>query len=144
MIDLNLVNEVKKLENFPLRTYEKIRYADTDRQGHVNNAVFATLLESGRVELLYDQQHPLHDPLGSFVIASLKLDFLSEMQWPGTAEIGTKIVRVGSSSITIQQGIFQNQLLVASADTVVVHVSNENGKSLAISDKVKRFLEELQ
>jgi acyl-CoA thioester hydrolase len=28
-----------------------LRYADTDRQGHVNNAVFATFLESGRVRV---------------------------------------------------------------------------------------------
>lgn len=35
------------LEDFPLRTYDKIRYADTDQQGHVNNAVFATFLETG-------------------------------------------------------------------------------------------------
>ena len=32
-----------KLEDFPLRTFDKIRYADTDRQGLVNNAVFAPL-----------------------------------------------------------------------------------------------------
>jgi acyl-CoA thioester hydrolase len=33
-----------KLTDYPLRTYEKLRYADTDRQGHVNNAIFATML----------------------------------------------------------------------------------------------------
>jgi len=27
-------------EDFPLKVYDKIRYADTDRQGHVNNALF--------------------------------------------------------------------------------------------------------
>ena len=36
------------LDQFPLRTRDKLRYADTDRQGHVNNAVFATFLETGR------------------------------------------------------------------------------------------------
>ncbi len=28
-----------KLEDFTYRTYDKLRYGDTDRQGHVNNAV---------------------------------------------------------------------------------------------------------
>ncbi len=37
------------LDAFPLRTHEKLRYADTDRQGHINNAVFATLLETGLI-----------------------------------------------------------------------------------------------
>lgn len=26
---------------FPFQTFDKVRYADTDRQGHVNNAAFA-------------------------------------------------------------------------------------------------------
>lgn len=41
-----------KLEGFPFRSSDKLRYGDTDRQGHVNNAVFSTFLETGRVELL--------------------------------------------------------------------------------------------
>ena len=41
-----------ELGQFPCRTYDKLRYADTDRQGHVNNAVFSTMLETGRVEFL--------------------------------------------------------------------------------------------
>ena len=40
------------LEDFPARATDTIRYADTDRQGHVNNAVFSTFLETGRVMFL--------------------------------------------------------------------------------------------
>ena len=31
-----------QLEDFPVRVGDLIRYADLDRQGHVNNAVFST------------------------------------------------------------------------------------------------------
>ena len=48
-----------KYEEFPLKTYDKIRYADTDRQGHVNNAVFSTFLETGRVKILYNPDYPI-------------------------------------------------------------------------------------
>jgi hypothetical protein len=34
----------------PLRILEKLGHADTDRQGNVDNAVFSTMLETGRVE----------------------------------------------------------------------------------------------
>lgn len=40
-------------------TRDVIRYADTDRQGHVNNAVFSTFLETGRVDILYNPEMPL-------------------------------------------------------------------------------------
>ena len=66
--------ETTSIDDFPLRTYEKLRYVDTDRQGHVNNAVFASMLETGRVELLYSPDRPLADPQCSFVIARLTLD----------------------------------------------------------------------
>jgi hypothetical protein len=52
----------RSLSEFPQTTFDKLRYNDTDRQGHVNNAVFATLLESGRVEFLYAPEGALHDP----------------------------------------------------------------------------------
>jgi acyl-CoA thioester hydrolase len=64
-----------RLEDFPFRTYDKVRYADTDRQGHVNNAAFATYCETGRVEFLFDPQQPLYPPGAAFVIARLALDF---------------------------------------------------------------------
>ena len=77
-----------KLEDFPLRTFDKIRYADTDRQGHVNNANFSSFLETGRVEVLYNTDYPILVEGSSFVIASLKLEFLNEITWPGEVNIG--------------------------------------------------------
>jgi acyl-CoA thioester hydrolase len=35
-------------EDFPHQTFEKVRYGDTDAQGHVNNAIFPEYLETGR------------------------------------------------------------------------------------------------
>ncbi len=89
------------LNDFPSITFDKIRYADTDRQGHVNNAVFASFLETGRVEILYNPDAPVLPQGASFVIASLQLDFRKELKWPGRVDIGTGIVRIGNSSIQV-------------------------------------------
>ncbi len=125
---------------FPLKTTDKIRYSDTDRQGHVNNAVFSSFLETGRVELLYNASCPLHSAQGSFVIASLKLDFKKEIRWPGTIDIGTGLLHIGKSSIRIMQQLVQNEQCVAEAETVIVHVDAETGKSLPLSDEAKAIL----
>src|SRR5215469_3455179 len=97
-----------RLEDFPLRTFDKLRFGDTDRQGHVNNAAFATLLETGRVEMLYGGQTPLSDPGCGFVIARLELDFVSEMGWPGRVDIGTRVHSIGRSSVRLEQALFQD------------------------------------
>jgi acyl-CoA thioester hydrolase len=124
-------------------TYEKLRYADTDRQGHVNNAVFATMLETGRVELLYNPDDPLHGDGCAFVIASLQLDFLGEITWPGKVDIGSRVATVGRSSVTIEQGLFQNGLCAATARTVVVQVNEITRRSHPLSDTAVQRLSEL-
>ena len=55
-----------RLGDFAGQAYDKLRYGDTDRQGHVNNAVFATFMETGRVELIYSPQDPLLEDGFSF------------------------------------------------------------------------------
>ncbi len=133
--------ELLTLENFPLKASDKIRYGDTDRQGHLNNANFLTYLETGRVEFLYHPDFWKHAEGASFVIASVKLDFIKEMKWPGQIDIGTGILKVGNSSVRLHQQLFQNDICVASAETVIVQVDDQNGTSRPLSDGAKKALE---
>ena len=117
------------LSDFPLKTTDKLRYGDTDRQGHVNNAAFATFLETGRVELVI----PLAEEGASFVIARLELDFLAELTWPGSVEIGTRIAKIGRSSVTLEQAIFQNGKCAARSVSVIVQMDNASRRSRPLS-----------
>lgn len=128
------------LSDYPLNTFDKIRYCDTDRQGHVNNAVFSTFLETGRVELLYNPNNPLACSGGSFVIARITLDLLSELKWPGVVDIGTAVVKIGNSSIGLVQGLFQNGTLAATAETVIVQMDDETRRSKPLSLETKDIL----
>jgi len=128
------------LEDFPLKAYDKLRYADTDRQGHINNAVFATFLETGRVEVLYNPELPILSAGASFVIASLQLSFHKEIKWPGKVEIGTAILKIGNSSLRLYQQIFQGDQCAATAETVIVQVDDETGKGTALSQEARAVL----
>src|SRR6476620_4345550 len=110
----------RPFDAYPSRTSADIRYADMDRQGHVNNAVFATFSEIGRVAFLYDPARPLAPEGASFVIARLAIDFHAELFWPGTGEFGTGVTRIGRSSMTLAQGLFSNGKPVARAEAVIV------------------------
>ena len=129
-----------KIDDFPLKTYDKIRYVDTDRQGHVNNAVFASFLELGRVEVLYNHEYPVLAAGASFVIVSLKLEFLEEITWPGEVAIGTGILKIGNSSINFYQNLFQNEKCVAKAESVVVQVDNITRRSAHLTDIARKTL----
>ncbi len=46
------LNPAPRLEDFPYRLTDNVRFADLDPNQHVNNAVYATYFETGRVTLV--------------------------------------------------------------------------------------------
>lgn len=134
----------RPLREFPSHATDKLRYADTDRQGHVNNAVFSTFLETGRVEFLYDPDDPIMDDGAEFVVARMALDFRGEIQWPGSVNIGTGVQKIGTSSVTVAQVIYQNDRCVAEAETVIVQLDTASRSSRPLSDAARTRLEALQ
>ncbi|WP_425406079.1 acyl-CoA thioesterase [Hwanghaeella sp.] len=138
MADTDLKND------YPSWVVEKLRYNDTDRQGHINNAVFPTMLEAGRVSFLYNPENPIVEPGGSFVIARLELDFKAEMNWPGMVDVGTRVKKVGSSSCVLEQVIMQNGTVAGQAVTIMVQMDDETRKSKPLSDSMKSRLEALK
>src|ERR1700690_4113074 len=131
------------LATYPLRSVETISYADTDRQGHVNNAVFATLCETGRVAFLYAPEKPLAPEGASFVIARLLIEFQAEISWPGQVEIGTRIAAIGRSSLTLAQGLFQAGRSVAAAETVIVLMDETTRRSRVLPEATLAVLRSL-
>ncbi|HWF30810.1 MAG TPA: thioesterase family protein [Mycobacterium sp.] len=138
------MDDAPTLAQFPAHSYDKLRYSDTDRQGHVNNSVFSTALETGRVELLHAPDAGIAEAGRSFVIARLELDFRGELTWPGQVAIGTKVESVGRSSITLTQGLFQHDRCVALATTVIVQVDDRTHRATPLSAAAAARLMNLQ
>ena len=106
--------------DYPLRIVETLRFADTDRNGHITSSVFAICCQSGRLALLSDPTRGITPSSAHFVLAQLLLDYRREMQWPGTVEVGTCVERIGRSSIVLAQALFQHDSCVATARSVAV------------------------
>ena len=122
-------------------TKESVRYGDTDRQGHVNNAVFVTFLEAGRVSLLYNPSERVLTPEGtSFVLANFLLNFRAEIFWPSEVRIGTAVSRIGNSSVTFSQALFVGDNCAATAQTVLVLIDDATRKSRSLPDQTRREL----
>lgn len=129
--------------DYPAHTTEKLRYGDTDRQGHVNNAVFSTLFESGRVHLF---QHPDRSPAPEgteFVIVRLVVDFLEEMTWPGEVDVATGVAQIGRSSFHLVQALFVDGRCVARADNIMVLMDSQTRRSTPLPDDLRSALEAL-
>jgi acyl-CoA thioester hydrolase len=121
-----------QLTDFSVTTVEKLRFADTDRQGHITNTVFAVCCQNARMELLCDPKRVPIPRNAQFVIAKLVLDFRAEMHWPGTVEVGTRVERVGRTSATLAQGLFMDELCVAIAESVVALMDTTTRRSMPL------------
>ena len=108
--------------DFPYWTTDTIRYGDLDRQNHVNNAVYSTYFETGRVLVLRDPDLGLVVPHTEYALVRAVIDFITEMRWPGTAHVGTAITRVGTSSLTFAQAVFVGDTCTATGENTVVLV----------------------
>lgn len=129
---------------YKLWTEVNIRYGDTDRQGHLNNAVYCTFFESGRCAFLFDEQGKSVAGEGkNFVIVKLTLDYLVEINFPGLVEVGTRIVKVGKSSFTVAQAIFNNGVCCSTAESVIVQIDADTKKSSPITESLMIRLKEL-
>lgn len=99
------------------------RWADNDAYGHVNNTVyyewFDTAVNSWLVEAgLLDIEHG--DPIG--LVVETGCTFFAPLSFPGTAEIGIAIDRIGTSSVTYRIGVFGSAQVEPSAQGRFTHV----------------------
>ncbi|HEV2551199.1 MAG TPA: thioesterase family protein [Stellaceae bacterium] len=127
--------------SYPLWTTDIIRYGDTDRQGHVNNAVFATFFESGRTRFFAACSPSLRTDDMEFVIVRLEIDFRAELFFPGSVDIGTRVLKIGRSSFRLGQALFSGKSCAAIGECVMVVLDAESRKAKPFSPALRRWLE---
>lgn len=132
-----------RLEDFPVHATDTLRYADTDRQGHVNNAVHSVFMETGRVGFLYDPAREMPPAGFEFVLARLCIDYLAELHWPGSVMIGTRVARLGGSSLEIEQAVFTEGRPVSRGQSVCVLIDTQTRRAAPLPEPTRALLERL-
>lgn len=126
-------------DRFPVVFDEKIRFSDTDRQGHVNNVSFSFFYEAGRAAIVLEREGLL-DPGCFFVIVNTTIAFVGELQYPGMVTVANGIERIGNSSLSVRQALFQNGRCVSHSTSTMAQVNIQSGKSQQLSDRAREIL----
>jgi acyl-CoA thioester hydrolase len=132
------------IETFPVRTPDLIRYADIDWQGHVNNAVYSTYFETGRVAIIHHPSEGLQAEGATSVLARIEIDYLRELHWPGTVEVGTGVAGHGRSSYVFVQAVYSAGLCAAFARSTLVLIDRETRKARPLPEELIARLERLK
>jgi acyl-CoA thioester hydrolase len=127
-----------RLEDYPYRLSDNVRFADLDPNQHVNNAVYATYFETGRVTLMKDRSYGLMPEGVGWIMVRLDMYFRAELRWPGTIEMGLGVVKFGRTSVTFDQVVFSEGRCIASAQSVSVLLDEATRKPTPLTEEIIR------
>jgi acyl-CoA thioester hydrolase len=125
-----------RLEDFPYRLTDNVRFADLDPNAHVNNAVYATYFETGRVTLVKDRSFGLMPQGLAWVLVRLDIHFRAELRWPGAIEMGLGVAKFGRTSVTFDQVVFSQGECMASAQSVTVLIDETTRKPTPLTGEI--------
>lgn len=129
---------LRSVGEFPHVMRDNVRFGDMDRNGHVNNAVFATYFETSRTTLFHASDNGLRPEPGSqFVLAHLAIDFRRELHWPGEIELATGITAIGNTSLTMAQAIFDRGECAATARAIIVCIDQKTRRPAPFSAAIR-------
>lgn len=118
-----------------------LRYSDQDAMGHVNNTAYAAYVAEGRTSYVYGLMRRVPMPGIDFVLRSIRIDYRTEVLYPGTLDIGTRVLCIGTSSMTLGHALFKEGTAVTTGESVVVFIDLETRKATPIPDGVRRAAE---
>ncbi len=132
--------DLTRRETFRHWTPVTIRYSDQDAMAHVNNTALATYVEAARTAFIYDLIGKGDIKEQEFILARLVIDYRSELHYPGTVEVGARLIRIGNKSLTTGYGVFKGGDCIATSECVNVFYDMGLRKTVPPSDSVRAVL----
>ena len=130
------LDSTPRLEDFPYRLTDNVRFADLDANQHVNNAVYATYFETGRVTLMKDRSLGMMPDGLAWIMVRLDIHFRAELRWPGVIELGLGVSKLGRTSVTFDQVVFSQGRCVASARSITVLIDELTRKPTPLTPEI--------
>jgi len=127
------------LSQFRFRWRIQMRWSDMDEMKHVNNAVYLTYFEEGRLRYLHKTlQIPYRDVDTRMIIARNTVDYVLPLFFTDEPYLYIRCNRIGNKSFELEQAIVNEKdnqkKLVARGSTVLVTYNYKQNQSVALPD----------
>lgn len=111
---------------YPHWCSDTVRFSDQDAAGHINNVALCAYLETARLTFIRDMGMMARTEDGvRGISAGMTVSFLAESHWPGTVDLGTGVMRIGTSSLTVGSAAFKDGTCIAAAEMTVVRLKGK-------------------
>ena len=117
------------------------RFGDIDPLRHLNNAALARFYEDGRVRFVDSiGARAAVEPGYGFVVAEVAIQYLAEGRYPDVVTVSTGLLRLGRSSFTMAQALFQCGACIGAAEPTLVHVHRQERGARPLPDGLRTAL----
>ena len=118
----------------------EIRFNDLDAYGHVNNAVYLTYFEEGRMRFFNDLVGTSWDwKRHGIILARNEIDYKVPLKLADRAKIELWVSSIGNKSFEISYRINKKnggeEVLCATGKSVVVCIDHETGKTVPVPEE---------
>ena len=111
-------NTKYQIDDFTFKHKIKTRFKDLDAFHHVNNATFLSYIEDAR--MLFFKRWNMNTKEKSLIVASITIDYISQLHHPSKFIIGQKISRLGTKSFDILSVIFLDKKPICCSTVTIV------------------------
>ncbi|OHC72283.1 MAG: hypothetical protein A3B62_02035 [Rhodospirillales bacterium RIFCSPLOWO2_01_FULL_65_14] len=119
-----------------------LRFSDQDSLGHINNVAYAAYVEQARVALIDSLMRSRGKEAGiDYILANVVIDYRHEMHFPGAVDVGARLLKIGTKSITSGYGLFKDGVNMATATSVNVFFDPRTKKTVPIPEALREILE---
>lgn len=133
MTDFDLDVDADTESDEPFVTDLDVRFRDLDVMGHVNNAVYVSYLEQGRLEYFAAVVGLDVDSPGN-VVANLEIDYERSIEIGSDPRVSVWIDRLGGTSFRMRYELADGEDVAATATTTQV-VVDEDGRPREVPDE---------
>lgn len=127
---------------YPITT----RWMDNDVYGHVNNVTYYSYFDSAiNCHLIEAGGLDIHQAQVVAYVVSSSCQYHQPVAYPDALEAGLRVIRIGTSSVTYQLGIFRQGEPEPAATGQVVHVfvDRKQNRSVPIPVPIRKALEDI-
>ena len=129
----------------PSQREVEARSYELDPYGHLNNAVYVSWLEHGRLGFLWDRGHSFTSIPETFgvhvVVVHTELSYKAQVRLGDRLRIESRIVRFGTTSFTFAQEIAFPDGRVAGVGTVTLVCVGPDGKPVPMPRDLRKILD---
>ena len=120
-----------------------VRFRDIDAMGHVNNSVYFTYFEQGRLDFFKAANVDGAFPGFSFILAHISCDYLRPLTIDNQVTLQIQVAKIGRKSFSFTYALVDRtdgKMVYATGESVQVCFDYAQNKTMAVDPDLKQLL----